>query len=347
MKKKIITFIFILLIVQVVEGQIKPELRKYFYLINQAELKMVDNDYKKALYFFKKAFLVNKKSFGKDYYNACVCGALAGKKSVAIKLMKKLISKGVSLSFFERKDIFNGIVVANRRALAKISPIKIDTQLKERLELLYQKDQLLRGRSDSYTTLDDTIKKIDAGNVSELLEIINDFGFPDESHIGLNDTLNLSLPHYIVIRHQTPPYQIYNFTDILTKASKEGKLLPYIASYLIDLVSGQDIYGFPIIFRVVDQKDMTFEDFIDDKKYEAMVSQSKWVYRNLSQENELRINNNRYEIGLESITDYRKKLIFSLSNKYFLFYNEGGTATFFSKDSLSIQKLLRNTTIIR
>ncbi len=82
------------------------DVRKYYDLINIAELNIADNKPQQALENYQLAFQI-KPPFCIDIYNATVCAISLNKNEVAITLCNMLAQKGVGAPFLEKKIIFN------------------------------------------------------------------------------------------------------------------------------------------------------------------------------------------------------------------------------------------------
>ena len=79
--------------------------RIYHPIINEAELAIVDTNYYEALDFYKEAFANVRNPFAKDYYNAAICAAMAGKLPLTLEYLEKIVEKGYPSDSL-RKDIF-------------------------------------------------------------------------------------------------------------------------------------------------------------------------------------------------------------------------------------------------
>ena len=81
--------------------------KSYYKLINQAEMKIVEDNYNEAVDLYLKAFKAVPYGFVKDYYNATVCAIKIEKFDTSFILLDSLVSKGVSKSIFTTYSIFN------------------------------------------------------------------------------------------------------------------------------------------------------------------------------------------------------------------------------------------------
>ena len=79
--------------------------RYYDSLVNQAELKIVDSNYRQALEFYIRAFREKQYHFAHDLYNAGVCAIEIGDNNQAMHLCTALSKTGVGLNFFLKKSV--------------------------------------------------------------------------------------------------------------------------------------------------------------------------------------------------------------------------------------------------
>ena len=219
--------------------------KSYYNLINQAEIKIVEDQYNEALDLYLKALKAVPHGFVKDYYNATVCAIKIEKYDTTFVLLDSLVSKGVSKSIFTTYSIFNPLkkkpqwqsFLLNFDKNHQLFLNKKNVQLERILKGIQYSDQEFRARPNSYQEYSDTIKKIDKNNVRILKQLIEKYGFPNERLIGRENPKEDNIPSFIVFFHQCQKMsenrEDYDFTSIQIEAVKKGELDPhFLAKWL-------------------------------------------------------------------------------------------------------------------
>ncbi len=277
-------------------------------------------DYDAALDAYQKAFSAVPHGFARDYYNAAVCAALSGAEKQGINLLEKLVAKGVSLEYLEAQEALTPLrehkgwkkFVKKYPKRRKAFREKIDLDLRADLDELWARDQFFRQAKGGLRVHGDTIKKIEAENVKKLLSWISQHGYPGEELIGVADTLE-QLPRFsIVIQRQTVARNGFDFTPVLTKAVRDGRLDPHAAAYLMDQQQGKNLYRSKVLARINCNKP---EDCKNDKELGDI--SSRFLTQRISEEDEARANELRTALGLEPVADYRDKMRFALEDPRF------------------------------
>ncbi|WP_137760859.1 hypothetical protein [Pontibacter sp. SGAir0037] len=291
----------------------------YYPVINQAELSIVANDYEKALSFYREAFSKVQEPFAKDIYNAAVCATLVNDVKQAFNYLEDLVVKGVELTYLERQDVFEPLHSHKRwKKFAKKYPKnrrkyqrKTDQDVRADLDELYARDQYFRQAKGGLRVYGDTLRKIENANVVILREFIDKYGYPGEALIGVADTLE-DLPRFsIVIQRQTKAKKGYDFSPILKSAVSAGKLSPQAAAFLMDQQIGSNLYRSRVLVKVKCNTSKKCQEEIDNS------SLSSYLTEKISEEEEEKVNTIRAEIGLESLRDYKRKVLYSLNDKRF------------------------------
>lgn len=327
---------------------------KYYPLINKAELSIVNEDYKQALENYKVAFTVveKRKPFARDLFNAAVCGSKLNDSLFIYSCLTNLVSKGATIDYLTKstsfKDFFQTTlgmsVMKEYPAQRELLLNSINLEVKNELNTLFETDQYFRRKPDNYTVYGDTITKIDDYNINRLIEIIDKYGFPDETLIGIDDSLSVMPLFCTVIWHQSS-YKNYEvkqkLIQILKKASCEGKIDPHVFGRLTGHFSGLDSYFTMPFFKVMcrDNSECEKDEELKDKV-------GKWVYRELPPEKENLINQKRFRVGLETVDEYREKVFYAKGDNDFYFKFLGGLTTYngcsvkTAKSFLSTAKLM-------
>jgi hypothetical protein len=77
--------------------------------VNQAELKIVDSNYKGALACYDKAFKTGGHLFATDLYNASLCAMQLRDSRQAMLLCRELSRRGTGPAFFDRQSVYYGL----------------------------------------------------------------------------------------------------------------------------------------------------------------------------------------------------------------------------------------------
>jgi hypothetical protein len=295
--------------------------KAYYPSINKAEMYVVEGNYKDAFDNYQQAFAAVPRGFMKDYFNAAVCATYLGDASNTYKYLLEVASKGISLDFIKSETAFMGIQQdANWREfekqyLAKKREFdqKINKNVKDKLTKIVERDQWFRVRDAQ--AFADTIKKVDSQNASELDYIFDRYGFPDENMIGCGEggMPIIQYPFYTVIRRQTPENQTVNFSNYLLTAIRQGKISPHSATHIMATINGNDVFFARHVFKIMTDESLAMQD----KPFAPKLN--KWVFRQIDKEDEQRINELRLQNGMETLADYRKKILFSMNDNRFLF----------------------------
>ena len=296
-------------------------LKVYHPIINDAEILVVNGKYKDALDQYQKSFAAVPRGFMKDYFNAAVCATYLGDATNTYKYLLEVAGKGISLDFVKNETAFMGIQQdPNWRNFEKeylekkrTFDLKINKSLKDKLAKIVERDQWFRVRNTE--TFADTIVKVDKQNATELDYLLARYGFPSEDMIGCGESGMpvIQYPFYSVIRRQTPEYQTINFSNHLMNAARTGKISPHTATHIMATINGNDVFFARHVFKILTDESLKMQG----KPFATKLN--KWVFRQIDKVDEQRINELRLQNGMESLADYRKKILFSINDNRFLF----------------------------
>ncbi|WP_345157023.1 hypothetical protein [Pontibacter saemangeumensis] len=299
---------------KVPEFEVMPDYAEVYHpLINVAELNIVRGEYADALSAYKQAFASVPTPFARDYYNAAVSAVQLQDEKQAFGYLEQLVLKGVSLPYLERQQVFDSLRTTKawkkfeRQYPKNRSKFEetLNKELRADLDELYARDAYFRLAEGGLRVHGDTIRKIETANVENLLAWIEEYGYPGEQLIGVADTLE-QLPRFsIVIQRQTKARKGYDFTEILTKAVKEGRLAPQPVAYLLDQQAGKGLYGSKAFVTV------------NCTRCKEQEKPQRYLVEKMSEEELERINKRRAPLGLEPLDDYKKKVLFGLGNNVF------------------------------
>lgn len=316
----------------------------YHPVINVAELRVVEGDYEGALVAYKQAFAAVPSPFARDYYNAAVSAVQLNDEKQAFDYLEQLVLKGVSLPYLERQEVFDTLQASKRwQKFQKKYPKRrqkyeqaANLDLRADLDELYARDQYFRQAEGGWRVHGDTIKQIEKDNVVNLLNWISDYGYPGEGLIGVADTLE-ELPRFtVVIQRQTHARNGFEFQNILTKAVRQGRIAPHAAAYLLDQQAGKSQYGSRAFARIICKKCKK------DKNHEKIQG---LLLEKMSEEELVQIEKGRKRLGLESLQDYKKKVLYSLENDQFKLNYTWSVTNYIAPSSEAADVLLERLTV--
>lgn len=307
----------------------------YHTHINSAELHIVDGDEKLAINEYKTAFLIDSiVPLAKDYYNASICAIKSKKYDFAFDWCKTLVKSGLSKAFFEKNELFKPITDKKKwKELLEYKISDFNQNLIDTLNNLYVQDQYYRAKIGSYKVYGDSIKMIDKNNDRILLDIIKRYGYPSEKLLGLSEGIGFEKKFEMVIWHQTTLNRISDYTQILISAAKNGLISPQRAGSLIENHTGLSLYNMEPYYRVICS---TCSDSIQSDVA------NKIFYWDMPGEKVAKYDSLRSEIGLESLQDYNKKILYVIKNKPpYIFYGQKASPNFIfrsDKDVIEFKK---------
>jgi hypothetical protein len=283
---------------------------EYYKIINKAELKIVDSLYNEALKIYESAFKAVSFPYANDFYNAAVCAVLSEDFNKSLYYIDKLVAKGFELNNFE-DSVFNPLKKDKKWVhFVKAYPSKrkkhlksVNLALKQEFERMHEQDQYFRKKEGSYEVYRDTIAKIDKRNIERFLQIVDTYGFPDEQMIGINNIYGQMTYSIVLIHHAQMGTHMQirdKVTKVLLQAVEEGKFPPeYFASLEDERFAGLAYGSIPYIHR-------------NGKLEGGTVRHEEYV------------NKSRVKIGLGTMEELRKEILFSQRDKRFFFGNQGG-----------------------
>jgi hypothetical protein len=274
------------------------KVKKYYCLVNKAELAIVEGKIKNASQYFLKSFkLMNPNSY--DLQNAFVC-AIYLKDSLLYQYYGELlIKRGANSNFFKQNKFGNIVENPIWKRFIEKNYLKFNTYYQANYDSVYRKtiDSLFELDQNSrfiYDTI--TMKKIDDQIQPMLVNLLESKGYPHDAQIGIwvrNDTFfRHNNPLDLMLLHQFKAGNGDQFLPNLKKAVFEGKMHPMKLSFFSGLVSDSTLnfgchYWNQIIYAQINNVLLR----CDEKKINQ-------------------VNKNRKKYFLEPISDLEKKLFF-------------------------------------
>ena len=327
--------IFLLATLLIVSNVSNSQKHTYRDHINKAELAIVDSKFDSALLFYKDAFYKNKYGLGKDYFNAAQCAIKEKQFTDAKSFLLTLYQRGYALfDSMKLKKLQTQVDTDFISDLKKkAEKIKVNTYdyegLRTQLEEMNEKDQYYRRKNPrDYVHKADssTIKTIDSINAYKMVAIFKKYGVPTEFMIGyaFNGKVLISNINWeIILLHQRydTPFRVVDFSEYLLPEIKNEKLPSHTIFRLYRTTLSNDpspVWGHYHLYKVEDDK-----------------GSYRYAYTKQDSMTEISINKTRLANGLETVADFRKKIIFyATANKDFLFDFQ------FGEDVVSIPKYI-------
>ena len=309
--------------------------KDYYSQINKAELAITERRYSIAVSNYKEAFSKVPNVFAKDLFNAAICATLNNDQDLAINFCRELLLKGTEITFILSQKIFRSLesnaswqyLLEEYPALRRRYLLTVNLPIRKEIELMWARDQYFRIKPNGLLVYKDTISSIDQENITKLKEIIKKYNFPGEDLIGVDNPVSAPPFHSILYHHcqskgSNLSKGLADFQDFLLDAVRLGKLSPHRYATYAD-IQGRPIYGNTAFYRIGKGGELR--------------------YLKLAKREIKKINKRRINIGLEPLGDYRKKVLFSLEEKNFIFDFNDSIIALEGLDSDSIEKFIQNS----
>jgi len=291
---------------------------EYYNTINQAELRVVDLNFKEAYNTYKQVFPTFEKRHLQDLYNATLCAIHIGEYRQAEAWINEMITKGAELTQFNTKtfkmlpDTVWFRIKQNYNLLRGLCIARVDTSYKAKLNILREQEQLYLVNKRSQESYDSLVYE----HAKVLYALISEHGLSPvpiferaplpidvmRHHFGLRNRLRF--PQENGIDLDAEPYRSMNFAQydlepLLRQAVFSGDLTPGFLGHAMDhgeLDPNRKISGF-VLYVDLNTRTVTHDSISEEKLN--------------------RIDLYRESIGLESTRDAAKKDI-----EVALFYNQ-------------------------
>ena len=272
------------------------QIRKYYTLVNKAELAITDRQYKQALHAYQKAARI-KNLYSYDAHNALLCTMELGKYEKSVGYVQQLeVKKGIPRAFFAQRKfepLRRSKEWAAYAATRQPAPA-IDTVLRKKIDDLLVLDQKYRGDNLKYA---DSINLVDSIIRLGIKEILQRYGYPSEDITG------------VWMRSDSTFYLLCPFDILLLHAVKNGA--DDLAPTLLQSIRKGDMH--PLKFVVLSPyfaTPNTFEYGCSGNNQVVYVQVEKEIFTCCC-EREKEVDRNRNAIFLEPVADLRKKIEFN------------------------------------
>ncbi len=203
----------------------------------EAQAKYEAKDYKASAQVYEQA-LKNGKGSGSDHYNAACSWALAGNKDKAFSHLTKAIDKGwVNINHLKTDTDLSSLHADKRwEPLLKDLQVRVDKveanynkPVKAQLEKIFESDQQIRreflAAREKYgpeaaevKELSQKMVQIDAENQKQVTAIIDKYGWPGKSMVGMQ----AATAAFLVIQH-APKEIMEKYLPIMREAAAKGE----------------------------------------------------------------------------------------------------------------------------
>jgi hypothetical protein len=212
----------------------KVDIPFYFEQIKQAENNICQKRFKEASDIYKRAFVSIEKPFGKDVFNAALAAHLTGDQDRRDVLLQKLVNNLDQFDWLKKELVDTYLSEEEWASLLARRQVEYQEDLRQECVELNERDQLFR---PLYETYDDTINANRKINLSRILELTDDSGFPSHIEAGYADNLR-EWDHDIVLYHtaQRRSYDksVYDLEPLLFEAVQQGRYDPDRAIFLMN-----------------------------------------------------------------------------------------------------------------
>jgi hypothetical protein len=341
------TVIFILSLFFYRQGNGK-DFSTYNFHINKAELAIIDNRYADALHSFDSALIFDSVSYAQDLFNASLCALKIGLHERSLWYCYKLAQRGVGIEFFDTKTIFgplksNHVLWDSLLVLAKDKQEYFNAKYADILlvvDSLVQKDQAMNKRWRDSKMDSEVERLMDLTNdtiAKALHNLLTKEGFLSEKLIGAKPNpegeFYIRTPFDVIIIHNYESRRVGDslFNDVLYDALINELIKQDYYAFIRDFAGGHssiDYFGSGHLFV----------------QYNCTIYKSKFA--DLEE-----IKKQRKRIGLGTLEDYAKKIVFNIQNpssdfqinghcaKYMNFKNKESEEMFLKGHEIFIAKI--------
>jgi hypothetical protein len=202
---------------------------RYYELVKDAEMKIVNEKYKDAVNLYQDAFPLIQKPFGKDVFNAALASQLANMPEQRNQYLQIIINNSENAE--KTKSVFAGAYLDEKEwnGLIEQKVIDYDPVKRTEFEGIFKKDQLHRPHYDEF---DSIIEVNEKSNLQQIISYSEDYGFPSQIKLGYPEDL-ISQDHHIVLLHvarrRAEDKSVMNLKNMMKSAVNAGRLDPEVA----------------------------------------------------------------------------------------------------------------------
>jgi hypothetical protein len=293
------TCLFFVAIMCAISAQARPNIIDYYKKINLAELAICEHNFTLANRYYKEAFSINERNpFNVDLKNAFHSAMDVQEYALAEKYMAILLKRGIDDEDVDSlTKTYAGEDAVKINAMMRKHPKKQQTDLDRRIKEMFTRD---RGVRYYFMELYDGDYMVDSTYIvdsilsAELMVLMKQHKFPDEDKV---DTKYYD----IIMLHNTG--QLYSgrpghiFDTLLYKAVLDFKFDARYFLHLVQLSPAAPAFSYA-------GTTINLPAYVDVCLYRGSYYPEYW-----EEESEKKMTESRAKLGLESIDDFRKKLI--------------------------------------
>lgn len=247
----------------------------YYQKIYKADLEYMTKNYEKAFELYQSAFEYCEPINTQMYYeisNFAETCAILGKNDLAICFIKKEIENGSTLEVLQQNSNFDIIfaseegkgLIANYGALRTNYLSSLNLELRNEIAEMAENDQIYRAQSGFMASDEMKAKQeeIDDYNTMRLIEIFDEFGYPNEKVIGGFNIDRTPVSISTILLHTSDSIRVNYFIPKLKEFIKLGECSPSVLGPVIDqyyLYNGE-----PQINGTYTRKDGSYSNMIND-----------------------------------------------------------------------------------
>ncbi|SMG07534.1 hypothetical protein SAMN05661096_00046 [Marivirga sericea] len=208
---------------------VETNVPRYYELVKDAEMQIVDEKYKDAVNLYQEAFRLIEKPFGKDVFNAALASQYAGLIESRNQFLQVIINNSENAE--KTKSVFVSSYLDEKEWNSLIDQKVIDYDPVKRAEFegIFIKDQLHRPHYDEF---DSIIEVNERSNLQQIIGYSKTYGFPSQVKLGYPADL-VSQGHHIVLLHvarrRAEDKSVMNLKNMMRSAVEAGRLDPEAA----------------------------------------------------------------------------------------------------------------------
>ena len=331
---------------------------EYYYQINKAELQIVNRNYKEAIISYTN--IENKFGYlyGKDKLNLSICLLLEKDKKKATKYLSYLLNQGAKIDWLLNNSVIAGSYSKDELDKYSIAlPIQYKTLI-DSLTFILENDQNDRKFPNAYVTHKKEIAAADSLNIIIFNKIVADYnGIPNEFLTGFTDPSLMNPPYFVHILHQSFGVKTFDYSSLLLNEVLKGNINPHTAASLYGRTSGNWNYFGPLTVRqtvyptdsVMKEKMADLIQFAKAPGYEDYLKTLPiYMFKIPPSPNSQidSINAHRHQYGLDSIDEFKQKVVFQIRHPEFRFYATYKTVLLYDSKEKS-DPMMKNYEIIQ